>query len=94
MYIKKVKINVRKAWTMKDNLNIEARGMHSSYHIKTHFKAPEEIHEYKSNIKNKSKDSCILLPHLLPKNYRYQILNIDGNNSTFSSINNSNSKSI
>ena len=59
------KNNVSKAWTKKDNLNIEARGMYSCYHIKTHFKATEEIHEYKSNIKNKSKDSFYYLIYYL-----------------------------
>ena len=88
------KNNAKKAWARKDNLNLEARGLLSSYHIKTHFKATEEIAEYKSNSRNKPKDSCFLLPHLLPKNYRYQILNTDGNTSAFSSINNSNSKSV
>ena len=88
------KNNAKKAWARKDNLNLEARGLLSSYHIKTHFKATEEIAEYKSNSRNKSKDSCFLLPHLLPKNYRYQILNTDGNISAFSSVNNSNSKSV
>ena len=88
------KNNSSKTWARKDNLNLEARGLLSSYHIKTHFKATEEISEYKSNNKNNAKDSCFLLPHLLPKNYRYQILNTDGNNSAFSSINNVNSKSV
>ena len=70
--------NDKKAWARKDTLNLEARGLLSSYHVKTHFKATEEIAEYKSE-KKKEKDSCFLLPHLLPKNHRYQINNTDGN---------------
>ena len=69
--------NDKKAWARKDTLNLEARGLLSSYHVKTHFKATEEIAEYKSD-KKKEKDSCFLLPHLLPKNHRYQILNTSG----------------
>ena len=43
---------------IKDNLNLEARGLLSSYNIKTHFKATKGTAEYKSNSKNKSKESC------------------------------------
>ena len=88
------KNNDRKIWARKDNLNLEARGLLSSYHIKTHFKATEEIAEYKPNSRIKAKETCFLLPHLLPKNYRYQILNTDGNISGARSSNNSNSKSV
>ena len=73
------KNNDKKAWARKDNLNLEARGLLSSYHIKTHFKATEEIAEYNSNKKKNAKESCFLLPHLLPKNYRYQSLNNEEN---------------
>ena len=84
--------NDRKIWARKDNLNKEARGLLSSYHFKTHFKATEEIAEYKAN-ENKTniKESCFLLPHLLPKNYRYRISNTENNSNT---INNSISKSV
>ena len=71
--------NDKKAWARKDNLNLEARGLLSSYHFKTHFKATEEIAEYNSNKKKNIKESCFLLPHLLPKNYRYQDLNNEEN---------------
>ena len=84
--------NDRKIWAKKDILNKEARGLLSSYHFKTHFKATEEIAEYKAN-ENKTniKESCFLLPHLLPKNYRYRISNTENNSNT---INNSISKSV
>ena len=76
-----IRNNDRKAWARKDNLNTEARGLLSSYHFKTHFKATEEIAEYKANNKSMLKDSFFLLPHLLPKNHRYQNLNSDNNSS-------------
>ena len=76
--------NDKKIWARKDTLNTEARGLLSSYHIKTHFKATEEIAESKSNKKN----TCFLLPHFLPKNYRYQIFNTDGNINNYSNIKN------
>mgnify|MGYP006873060965 CR=1 FL=1 len=76
--------NDRKIWARKDNLNLEARGLLSSYHVKTHFKATEEIAEYKSRNKRSLKHTCFLLPHLLPKNHNYQNFN------TYADINNSN----
>ena len=78
-----IRNNDRKSWARKDNLNIEARGLLSSYHFKTHFKATEEIAEYKSNNKNNLKESCFLLPHLLPKNYEK---NLSNNNSVNKSV--------
>ena len=78
-----IRNNDRKSWARKDNLNIEARGLLSSYHFKTHFKATEEIAEYKSNNKNNLKESCFLLPHLLPKNYEK---NLSNNNSINKSV--------
>jgi hypothetical protein len=82
-----IRNNDRKAWARKDNLNTEARGLLSSYHFKTHFKATEEIAEYKNNKNSNLKDSCFLLPHLLPKNHRYQNLNTDLNLNNNSYIN-------
>ena len=76
--------NDKKTWARKDNLNLEARGLLSSYHVKTHFKATEEIAEYKSRNKNNLKHTCFLLPHLLPKKHNYQNFN------TYADINNSN----
>jgi len=67
--------NDKMAWARKDNLNMEARRLLSSYHFKTHFKATEEIAELKSNKKNFIKSSFFILPHLLPKNHRYQNYN-------------------
>ena len=81
--------NDKKAWARKDTLNLEARGLLSSYHFKTHFKATEEIAEYQSNNKTNAKESCFLLPHLLPKNYRYKILNLEPN-----VMNNNTNKSV
>ena len=78
------KNNDRKIWARKDNLNSEARGLLSSYHVKTHFKATEEIAEYKSRNKKDLKHTCFILPHLLPKNHNYQNFN------TYADINNSN----
>ena len=87
-----IRNNDRKAWARNSNLNTEARGLLSSYHFKTHFKATEEIAEYKTNNKSNLKDSCFLLPHLLPKNHRYQNLNshmtISNNNSISKSVKN------
>ena len=68
------KNNDIKSWARKDNLNSEARGLLSFYHIKTHFKATEEIAEYHGKQKKKIKDTCFLLPHLLPKNYKQKTL--------------------
>ena len=65
--------NDKKLWARKENLNTEARGLLSSYHIKTHFKALEEIAECNMD-KNKLKNTCFLLPHLLPKNIKLQKL--------------------
>ena len=76
--------NDKKIWARKDNLNLEARGLLSSYHVKTHFKATEEIAEYKSRNKKNLKHTCFLLPHLLPKNHNYQSYN------TYADIDNSN----
>ena len=70
--------NDKKTWARKDTLNLEAKGLFSSYHVKTHFKATEEIAGNKSGKKN-LKETCFLLPHLLPKNHRYEKLNTDGN---------------
>ena len=42
------KINNRKRWARKDNLNAEAKEILNSYHIKTHFKVTEEVAEYNS----------------------------------------------
>jgi len=70
--------NDKKTWARKDTLNLEAKGLFSSYHVKTHFKATEEIAGNKSAKKN-LKETCFLLPHLLPKNHRYEKLNTDGN---------------
>ena len=58
------RINNRKRWARKDNLNTEAKEILNSYHIKTHFKATEEIAEYNSPTKKKLNESCFLLPHL------------------------------
>ena len=49
------RINNRKRWARKDNLNTEAKEILNSYHIKTHFKAAEEIAEYNSPTKKKIK---------------------------------------
>ena len=38
--------NNKKSWARKENLNTEAKELLYSYHIKTHFKATEEIAEY------------------------------------------------
>ena len=67
------KNNEKKLWARKDNLNKEAKNLLSDYHYKTHFKATEEIAENKNNLKN----SCLLLPNLIPKNYIPRILNDD-----------------
>jgi hypothetical protein len=64
------RINNKKRWARKDNLNIEAKEILNSYHIKTHFKATEEIAEYNSPRKKKLNESCFLLPHLY-RNNRY-----------------------
>ena len=63
-------INNRKKWARKDNLNTEAKEILNSYHIKTHFKAAEEVAEYNSPTKKKLNESCFLLPHLY-QNSRY-----------------------
>ena len=87
-----IRNNDSKIWARKYNFNKEARGLLSSYHFKTHFKATEEIAEYKANeSKTNIKESCFLLPHLLPKNYRYGFSNTDNNANT---INNSISRSV
>ena len=83
-----IRNNDRKAWARKDNLNTEAKSLLSSYHFKTHFKATEEIAEYKANNKSMLKDSFFLLPHLLPKNHRYQNLNSDNNSRINKSVRN------
>lgn len=83
--------NDNKIWARKDNLNLEARGLLSSYHFKTHFKATEEIAQYKSNNKKNIKETIFLLPHLLPKKYRYKISNKNGN---LINISNSLSRSV
>jgi hypothetical protein len=44
-----------KPWAKNRNLNIEAEKMLNSYHIKTHFKAAEEIAENKLNSKENNK---------------------------------------
>lgn len=38
----------KKPWIKRQDLNIEAQGLLSDYHYKTHFKAAEEIAENKS----------------------------------------------
>ena len=86
------KNNDKMAWARKDNLNLEARRLLSSYHFKTHFKATEEIAELKSNKKNFIKSSFFILPHLLPKNHRYQNYNTSADLYNMS-ITNSNKKS-
>ena len=63
-------INNKKRWARKDNLNAEAKEILNSYHIKTHFKATEEVAEYNSPSKKKLNESCFLLPHLY-RNNRY-----------------------
>ena len=92
------KNNEKKSWARKDNLNAEAKGLLSSYHFKTHFKATEEIAEYKSKNKRNLKESCFILPHLLPKNHRYQYFNTETDkaiiNSISKSVNNKNKKAI
>ena len=63
------KNNYNKLWARKDNLNLEARKLLSSYHYKTHFKATEEM-QFK--VKNKKSDSdytdpidtCLMIPNL------------------------------
>ena len=64
------RINNRKRWARKDNLNTEAKEILNSYHIKTHFKATEEVAEYNSPSKKKLNESCFILPHLY-KDSRY-----------------------
>ena len=77
------RINNRKKWARKDNLNIEAREILNSYHIKTHFKATEEVAGYNSPSKKKLNESCFLLPHLC-RNDRYSNSN---NDKRFKSLN-------
>ena len=67
------KNNHNKLWARKDNLNVEARKLLSSYHYKTHFKATEEM-QFK--VKKKKSDSdytdpeinsintCLMIPNL------------------------------
>ena len=62
------RINNRKRWARKDNLNTEAKEILNSYHIKTHFKATEEVAEYNSPSKKKLNESCFILPHLYKDN--------------------------
>ena len=73
------KNNDNKIWARKETLNTEARGLLSSYHFKTHFKATEEIAGYSPDKKN-LKESSFLLPNFLPKNYRYKIFNTENSN--------------
>ena len=79
------RINNRKKWARKDNLNTEAKEILNSYHIKTHFKATEEVAEYNSPTKKKLNESCFLLPHLYQNNRynnsdkkRFKPINIKG----------------
>ena len=62
----------KKSWMRNNNLNREAMGILSNYHIKTHFKATKEIAEYQTDnddldIKTNDKKSCFLLPNIIPK---------------------------
>ena len=64
------KNNNKKLWARKENLNIEAKRLLSSYHFKTHFKATEEIQFQKNKNKSKSPnheskiDTCLMIPNL------------------------------
>ncbi len=62
--------NNDKIGARRQDINQGAKGILHSYHYKTHFKATEEIAEYKTKNKNKLKETCFLLPHLCPKNYQ------------------------
>ena len=73
------KKNDKKPWARKDNLNKEARRFLSLYHVKTYFKATEEIAEYQPKNKNKIKGTCFLLPHLLPKNFNRNTIDTNEN---------------
>ena len=77
------RINNKKRWARKDNLNTEAKEILNSYHIKTHFKATEEVAEYNSPSKKKLNESCFLLSHLY-RNNRYSNSN---NTKRFKSLN-------
>ena len=77
--------NNKKSWARKENLNTEAKELLYSYHIKTHFKATEEIAEYMSNDKKKLNESNFLLPHLYENN-RYK--NNKKNSPRYKSVNN------
>ena len=67
------KNNNNKLWARKNNLNIEARNLLSSYHYKTHFKATEEM-QFKINNKKSDSDNtdpeinsintCLMIPNL------------------------------
>ena len=72
MYYKKKSEN-KKPWIRRYDLNSEITGILKSYYYKTHFKAAEEIAENdikKNNQKLSSqkgnKNSCFLLPNLIP----------------------------
>ena len=69
-----------KPWKRREDLNTEASNLLSSYHYKTHFKAAEEIAEsnYKYNQNNNNKKSVLLLPNLLPNNYKPKPLKKEG----------------
>ena len=81
------KNNDKKPWARKDNLNTEARRFLSLYHIKTHFKATEEIAEYHEKDIKKLNESCFLLPHLFTKKHKQKTLQ-----NLFSGIDNSECK--
>ena len=65
--------NYNKLWARKNNLNLEARKLLSSYHYKTHFKATEEM-QFKVNHKKSNSDytdpeinsinTCFMIPNL------------------------------
>ena len=67
------KNNYYKLWARKDNLNLEARKLLSSYHYKTHFKATEEM-QFKVNNRKSDSDytepdinsinTCLIIPNL------------------------------
>ena len=72
MYYKKKSEN-KKPWVRRYDLNSEITGILKSYYYKTHFKAAEEMAENdikKNNQKVSSqkgnKNSCFLLPNLIP----------------------------
>lgn len=83
------KNNYNKLWARKNNLNLEARKLLSSYHYKTHFKATEEM-QFKVN--NKKSDSDCTDPEINSINTCFMIPNLF--NSENFEINDKNTKKI